>query len=329
MARLSEMTGIKAASVELLHATGIRDVEHLARQDSEFLTEELRKANDSLSIVKRAPAKSTVKKWISNAEDLARLEVEQLAVEFETIAEDEEIPEETSVEDLAPSLLPERNTGNLDARIGELERTRTDVPPTRESPISARILNREQHNLDTSRIRTSNPEPDSKGRRSDKSKNSVQEDRVGLLRAPREETNRGKNPNSRRYVRGVLHSHPWNMRIGALSALLLLINLPLAVIAISLLLLSRENPDSFAWVPKWALVFPLTVPVVGLAYLIWGVSGRCRVCGQQIFVHQRALKHSKSHRFRGLGFVVPMALHLLVFNWFRCSSCGTPVRLKK
>jgi hypothetical protein len=27
--------------------------------------------------------------------------------------------------------------------------------------------------------------------------------------------------------------------------------------------------------------------------------------------------------------VVPLCLHLLLFSWFRCSSCGTPVRLKK
>ena len=40
-------------------------------------------------------------------------------------------------------------------------------------------------------------------------------------------------------------------------------------------------------------------------------------------------KHIKAHRFPGMGYVVPLCFHMLTFGWFRCSSCGTPVRLKK
>ena len=96
-----------------------------------------------------------------------------------------------------------------------------------------------------------------------------------------------------------------------------------------LLMLSRELPESFGWVPEWLLAFPIALPLVGLGYLIWGVSGKCRICTQKLFVHKGALKHVKAHRLPGMGFVVPLCIHLLLFSWFRCSSCGTPVRLKK
>jgi hypothetical protein len=162
-----------------------------------------------------------------------------------------------------------------------------------------------------------------------RSKQGHEEDRVALIRAPREKTNRGKNPNSRRYVRGVLHTHPWSIRIGAIFSLLLLVNLPLAIISAFLLLLSRENSEGFAWVPEWILAFPVVLPVTGLFYLVWGMSGKCRICSQKLFVHKGALKHVKAHRLPGMGYVVPLCLHLLLFSWFRCSSCGTPVRLKK
>ncbi len=71
------------------------------------------------------------------------------------------------------------------------------------------------------------------------------------------------------------------------------------------------------------------LPIVGLGYLIWGFSGKCRICTQKLFVNKGALKHIKAHRLPGMGYVVPLCLHLLAFSWFRCSSCGTPVRLKK
>lgn len=161
------------------------------------------------------------------------------------------------------------------------------------------------------------------------SKNGHEEDRVALIRAPRAETNLGKDPGSRTYIRGVLHSHPWILRLGAVFSLLLLVNLPLAVASAFLLLASQERPDFFSWVPEWMLAFPIALPVTGIGYMIWGLTGKCRICNQKLFARRGALKHDKAHRIPGMGFVVPLCLHLLAFSWFRCSSCGTPVRLKK
>jgi hypothetical protein len=156
-----------------------------------------------------------------------------------------------------------------------------------------------------------------------------QNDRVALIRAPRVETNKGKDPNSRRYIRGVLHSHPFSLAVGAMVTLLLGVLLPVAIVSAGLLLLSREVPLHFSWVPQWFLAFPLALPLVGVSYLIWGLNGSCRICGQRQFVPRMCLKNSKAHHIPGLGYIVPVALHMLFFRWFRCTYCGTPVRLKK
>jgi hypothetical protein len=168
-----------------------------------------------------------------------------------------------------------------------------------------------------------------KGNRVPGSKSGHEEDRIALIRAPRAETNLGKDPDSRQFIRGVLHTHPWHLRFGAVFSLLLLANLPLAVASAFLLLASEEKPEIFAWVPQWSIAFPIALPITGLGYLLWGLTGKCRICNQKLFTRKGALKHVKAHRLPGMGFVVPLCLHLLAFNWFRCSSCGTPVRLKK
>jgi hypothetical protein len=74
----------------------------------------------------------------------------------------------------------------------------------------------------------------------------------------------------------------------------------------------------------------LFLPVPGAAYLIWAVGdGRCRICNQLLFVPRRVNKNSKAHHAPLLGYIVPTALHLLVFRWFRCTYCGTAVRVKE
>jgi hypothetical protein len=156
------------------------------------------------------------------------------------------------------------------------------------------------------------------------------DDRIALIRAPRPETNAGKNPESRRYIRGVMHAHPYHLTAAALVTLLLAIVLPLAIVSAGLLLWSDLQPELLPWVPKWLLAFPLALPVVGGAYLIWGVgSGRCKICNQQLFVPRGVNKNSKAHHVPVIGYIIPTALHLLVFRWFRCTYCGTAVRVKE
>jgi hypothetical protein len=63
-------------------------------------------------------------------------------------------------------------------------------------------------------------------------------------------------------------------------------------------------------------------------YLVFAVRARCRVCTNHIFWSKRCTKNAKAHRVTGLGLASSLALHALLFGWFRCMYCGTAIRLK-
>jgi hypothetical protein len=65
-----------------------------------------------------------------------------------------------------------------------------------------------------------------------------------------------------------------------------------------------------------------------LFYLVFALRARCRVCTNQIFWSKRCFKNQKAHRLPVLGMVGSLALHALLFGWFRCMYCGTAIRLK-
>ena len=352
MPELNEIKGISEASLQLLEASGIDTVEELAALDADHLVAELQLANETLSLVERVPGKADVSHWITQAMVIAGTEPAAAAPpEIESAVNFEANPEVAEMLARAPCAIPlpgkimmgkglrvsdvpagillNRYTGDLDVRIG------TPPPPKPELPSRRQSGNLESISRPSPRLAfaaTSAPPATpakEKGSRVPGSTSGHEEDRVALIRAPLAETNLGKNPESRLFIRGVLHTHPWHLRFGAVFSLLLLVNLPLAIASAFLLLTSQEKPEIFAWVPKWFLAFPIALPVTGLGYLLWGLTGKCRICNQKLFARKGALKHVKAHRLPGMGFVVPLCLHLLAFNWFRCSSCGTPVRLRK
>jgi hypothetical protein len=141
------------------------------------------------------------------------------------------------------------------------------------------------------------------------------------------ESNKEKTP--RRVVRGVPHSNPWRIRIGALITIPLMLLVPISIVVSPLLLLHDTKPDEYPWVRTWWLVFPLLLPLFGIAWLIWGHSCSCRICRIKLFVPSHHQKNAKAHHLPLLGYILPLCLHLLCFGWFRCTHCGTPVRLKK
>lgn len=352
MPELNEIQGISEASLHLLEASGIDTVMELAALDADHLAAELKLANQTLSLVKRVPGKATVSRWITQA--MAMVGVEPAAdtsPEIEPPVNFEANPEVAEMLALAPCAIPlpgkimmgnglrvsdvpagiflNRYVGDLDVRIGTPPPPKQELPSRRQSGNLEFISKPSKRQAFASFSAQPATPAKEKGNRVPGSKSGHEEDRIALIRAPLAQTNLGKNPESRQYIRGVLHTHPWRLRFGAVFSLLLLANLPLAIASAFLLLASEEKPKIFAWVPQWWLAFPIALPLTGLGYLLWGLTGKCRICNQKLFARKGALKHVKSHRIPGMGFVVPLCLHLLAFNWFRCSSCGTPVRLRK
>jgi hypothetical protein len=154
-------------------------------------------------------------------------------------------------------------------------------------------------------------------------------ERLQLIKTARPETNKGRERTSRLYIRGVLHAHPMRVWFGALFALLVRITVPLGIIGSFFLLLRDQNPQSFGWVSHWYLVFPLSVFFFLGSYLITGLKAKCTVCGQKCFLPKKCLKNKKAHYIPLLGYIIPCALHVLLFRWFRCTYCGTSIRIKE
>ena len=155
------------------------------------------------------------------------------------------------------------------------------------------------------------------------------EDRIRLLRSALPQTNEGISPDSRRFVRGVLHSHPGRLWWGAVFTLGFQLFAPLGIFSsLALLLKDLRNPY-FSWVPGWFLFFPCSVFVFGILFLLLSYGASCRICGQRCFVPRQCLKNKKAHHIPVLGYVFATAMHMVLFSWFRCTYCGTPVRLKE
>jgi hypothetical protein len=352
MTNLRSINGIGKSSFELLEAAGFFHAEALAAAGIEELANELERANRILQIAKRAPARANVAKWIASARSLVGVQDEvpkpvSMPVDYEKSPEVASmladapfaiplparflLEKELAVADIPAAILLNRYSGDLEVKVDDrLPAPKPARPLAASAAANVRIA--EAHvsrlEIDTSRVKSidalAGPAP-----RTSATKMANEDERIALIRGPRATTNKGRDPKSRRYIRGVLHSHPISLMLGAFVTLILWVLLPVAIVSGLLLLLSQEVPQKFGWVPEWLLAFPLALPVVGLAWLVWGMSASCRICGQRLFVPRMCLKNSKAHHVPGFGYILPVCFHILTFRWFRCTYCGTPVRLKK
>ena len=351
MSALLKIHGIGKTTLELLEAAGFRDVESLARAGAADLQRELDRANKILNISKRPPTLKLIEQWIGHARE-ATGTVDTPAGPSQMPVNYEQSPQVASmlanaplaiplparilmenqlgVSDIPPAILLNRYSGDLDVRVDQ--RVPQNKQPRLPASVAADVKVSDYHaqrlDIDISRVRSTDEFAGLAPVRQARTP-TPESDRIDLLRAPRESTNKGRNPNSRWYIRGVLHTHPGLIMFGAFITLCLLVMIPASVISAALLLLSGEVPRVFGWVPGWLLWIPISLPVFGIVYLIWGLRGSCRICGQQLFVRRSHLKNSKAHHVRFLGYVIPLCFQILVFRWFRCSHCGTPVRLKE
>jgi Domain of unknown function (DUF4332) len=350
MTNLSSILGITQSSLELLEAAGFSDAESLAKAGLDELTKELARANQMLQITEHAPARDLVAKWIAVACELTgRAQNTDTAVTMPVNYEISPpvaamlanapfaiplpakvlVDRHLSVSDIPPAIFLNRYSGDLEVRVEDrVPMAKGPRPAMQSGNVRIAETSGTRMDIDASRIKSTDILAGAAPRRIT-ADSAPKDDRVALIRGPRVETNKGRDPQSRRFIRGVLHSHPVSLGFGAVVTLFLAFLLPTAIISAGLLLLSDLLPLSFGWVSKWLIVFPAALPVVGVAWLIWGMNGSCRICGQKMFVPRMCLKNSKAHYVRGLGYIIPTAVQMLLFRWFRCIYCGTPVRLKK
>ncbi len=229
-----------------------------------------------------------------------------------------------------------RAMGDLDVRV-DADAVKRPIPALREAkprPAPAVVKAAEpvvtgRRGIDTAKVRTLEEAQSAPPVKAPSSQAAVANDRVSLIRAPLPETNARRKPSSRFYIRGVLHDRPFRVWFGGFFAVLLQLLLPLAFIAAPLLILSQQSEANFGWVPKWIIAFPMALPFAGLLYLFCSVGAKCRVCGQRLYVPKHCLKNSKAHHLPLIGHIGALALHVMVFRWFKCTFCGTAIRIKK
>lgn len=353
MKTLKDISRIDDSSLELLEAAGFLTVESLAKSETHALEAELSRANSMLQIMSQCPTREQIEHWILAAREIMPVEkkpepVERLPVNYEQTAQGAAmlkaaqlaiplparvlVASKLSVSDIPPATLLSEFSGQFEIKGSQrIPGSRAPNPsPAAASSVNVKMADTSVSRLeiDTSRLRTTT-ELEGLKVRSVPTPSSPENDRITLIRTPRSGTNKGIKPESRRFIRGVLHTHPLSVIVGAIITLATFLVTPVAIISAFLLLLSRESPIEFSWVPGWIIVFPLVLPILGGSYLIWGYGRTCRICGIRLFRHGQHLKNSKAHHIRFLGYIIPLCIHIILFRWFRCTHCGTPVRLKE
>ena len=70
IADLLRIKGIGVQFAELLHAVGVDTVKELRRRNADALVQKMIASNESAGLVRKAPSRATVEKWISQAGEL-------------------------------------------------------------------------------------------------------------------------------------------------------------------------------------------------------------------------------------------------------------------
>lgn len=121
--------------------------------------------------------------------------------------------------------------------------------------------------------------------------------------------------------KGIKHLTPFRTWLGALAALLLLVSTLSAMALITLMLLNGERgwPIILLCFGPWLLAMAL--------YLSLALPRKCSVCRAPIFSFKKYTRNKAAHHIPLLGYVFATALHVLLFNWFRCPACGSAQQL--
>ncbi len=78
-----------------------------------------------------------------------------------------------------------------------------------------------------------------------------------------------------------------------------------------------------------SLIIPAVAVISGILYLSVALQCKCRVCRTPVYSFKNFLRHKKAHHLPIFGHTFAVALHVILFLWFRCQSCGTSQKLVK
>lgn len=361
MPQLQSIASFPADVIDLLEAVGYMDARELCAANPSELMAELVKANELLGFMSEPPTANHLADWkiwarealgsgyalndsdaavekgeevssstnnitaarssLAGASGLVDFEEDpgvqamlDMSLEADPIPADLIKQNNLAVSDIAEGVLLSECEGDVEMHVMTTQQRvthqRQQAARKRSSLMVSRIRNFGDHDSDDHHVK-----PLDKGR---------QRDVVSLS----EGLNAGLTPDSRRFVRGVLHPDPWRVRVSAFFAVLMQCWLVVTIITVPLLIIYDQlyNVPEVMW---WIIGVVSCMAVSALCYLIWGLAARCRVCGQRQFAPKKCLKNRKAHHIPWIGYILPTALHAIFYKWFYCTYCGTAVRLKK
>lgn len=131
---------------------------------------------------------------------------------------------------------------------------------------------------------------------------------------------------SRLVRRGINYPHPIMAFSAALFVLFFRFYMIVMIIGLPIALIQLGDTFNEYWIPT-AIIIGVFL-LLGIINLIIISKVRCRVCSCPMFLSQRCFKNKKAHLINGIGYVASLALHMVIFQWFRCMYCGTAIRVR-
>jgi hypothetical protein len=328
---------------ELLKLAGFETIEDIEQWELSRFIDKVQKTNKTHDILQSDFSSANLQRWWNIASESSSEQEEELpTADFINYELDPEVLEMIRnapvAEALSARTLAEKNvpvsaipiavllteaSGDISVRVSTKSQEKTQITSLATSAVShvnSISLRKKKEDIDLSRIKNVDAPAEIA---------PLPKKDFNLVTTTRPETNKGVSPDSRGYIRGVLHPKPVTVWWGALLTLFAQFAVPLGIVSMALLLLKDQKQEAFAWVPAWFFVFPISVFTFGILYLTISHNCSCCICGQKLFVPKNCLKNKKAHRIAFLGYIFPIALHTVLFRWFRCSHCGTSMRLKK
>lgn len=342
MAQLTDIPGVNAEAEGLLHAAGVRSVEDLARVEEADLRQRLEGLGPAAPLDWAA-----VQGWAAEARRMAPPRMAAAPAQAKKVSlrrvNLDEVPE-AIVSAAAPKPAasmpdsgPAKNVAPLRTRT---QKTRDEFsarklaaePPRPAAPAPpAPLPETEPTNLNRREVAKeafrdfSAYEAGEGGIAPLPKKLSADEEELEEMarRVPMKPGQ--KLPRS--FKRGVPHPRPFFLLFSAVIVIIGRLLLLAMIIGVPVALYPAVTKGDHSWL--WAMLW-----VVGawlffvVLYALFPLRARCRVCTNHIFFSKNCIKNSKAHRVPIIGMPSSLALHMLLFGWFRCMYCGTAIRIK-
>ena len=296
---LENIPGLGPDVASLLEAAGVRRVRQLMREDPVKLRRRLELIAWQRGLKTPVPDAESVAAWVAAAAPLGETEPET----DDSASLPEAIVEPTAGAGWVPPALRAAKEVTAGADVRE-KRSAAPLPEGWRQVDPQRFATIEDYN---------------EGRL------AIQGALAGDRREERLEVPAGKRELPRWVRRGVVHPRPWHTWLGALVSVAFRLGMVGSVGWLIWLLTQVERPGDYK---TPVMIGAAVLTVLGLLQLHYAMRARCRICSCPLYYSKNCLKNRKAHHLPGLGHVMSLALHLLIFGWFRCMYCGTAIRLR-